>query len=175
MGCPSESQTFSCACDSGLWWNARQDIGWNSTRKNVALGYNVWKGTTTLIDGSIEEKIQTHDNIFFVLSPAPPGPPGPPPPPPIPQPPPAPPPPPRPPEPTPAGWVAHPKTYCSDHAGPRIFDTTVSSLAKCAAKCTGKCTCFDYNGQGCRGTVGTPDLKSSSHGDTAYTKKSSSS
>ena len=33
-----------------------------------------------------------------------------------------------------AGWVAHPKGYCSDSAGSRIFETTESSLAKCAAK-----------------------------------------
>ena len=146
-----------------------RDIGWNSTRRDVAMGYDVWKGGTALIDGSVKRTVESHDNILYMLSPAPPGPP---PPPPIPPPPPAPPPPPPgPPAPIPAGWTAHPKSYCSDKAGSRIFDTTEPTLAKCAAKCTGKCTCFDYNGNGnCRGTPGTPHFKSSSHGDTAYTK-----
>jgi|EP01047_Picozoa_sp_COSAG01_P049427 hypothetical protein len=153
-----------------------QDIGWNSTRRNVAMGFDVWKGGMTLIDGFVKRRIEPHDNILFILTEAPPGPPGPTPPPPIPPSPPPPPPPspapgpPRPPQPTPSGWVAHTASYCSDKAGPRIFDTTESTLAKCAAKCTGKCTCFDYNGAGCRGTPGTPHLKSSSHGDTAYTR-----
>lgn len=153
-----------------------QDIGWNSTRKNVAMGYDIWKNTVTLIDGSLKKKIDSHDNLFVMLSPAPPGPPGPAPPPPIPPPPPAPPPPPPgPPEPTPAGFLAHPKFWCDDKgdSAVRVFDTTTSTLAKCAAKCTGKCTCFDYNpgGGGCRGTPGTVKLKSSGHGDTAYTPK----
>ena len=37
-------------------------------------GYDIWKGGMTLIDGSIKEKLESHDNIFYLLSPAPPGP-----------------------------------------------------------------------------------------------------
>ena len=32
----------------------------NSTRKNVAMGYDIWKGETTLINGSVTHKLQSH-------------------------------------------------------------------------------------------------------------------
>ena len=131
-----------------------EDLGWKSTRKNVAVAYDIWKGKTTLIDGSMKsDHLDPHDNVAFILSPAPPGPPGPPPPPPLPPPPPAPPPaPPGPPQPTPKGFTAHPGMYCSDHDGSRTFDGKTPTIAQCAAKCTAsKCSCFDYSGgKNCR-------------------------
>ena len=152
-----------------------QDIGWNSTRKNVALGVDIWAneaGSGTLIDGSLHRTIGSHDNIFFLLSPAPPGPPGPVPPPPIPPPPPSPSPPaPDPPEPTPTGYTEKQGQYCSDHGGNRSFDEQHQTLAQCAAKCTAvgaQCKCFDYNAAGgCRG-CSVMNLKTTAHGDNAY-------
>ena len=125
-----------------------EDLGWKSTRKNVAVAYDIWKGKTTLIDGSMKsDHLDPHDNVAFILSPAPPGPPGPPPPPPLPPPPPAPPPaPPGPAPTTPKGFTAHPGNYCSDHDGSRVFDGKAKTVAECAAKCTAaKCSCFDWS------------------------------
>ena len=151
-----------------------QDIGWNSTRTNVAMGYEVWKGETSLINGSISHTLESHDNVLYMLTPAPPGPPGPAPPPPTP---PGPaPPPPTPPDPPgpapPPGYTEHPGSYCSDHGGKRLFDGHEQSVEACAAKCTGAagCMCFDYDGSGnCRGT-NEKTLKSSGHGDNAWVK-----
>ena len=157
-----------------------EDIGWNNantTRKNVAIGFDIWAGTTSLINGFVKRSLESHDNLFFMLSPPPPGPPGPAPPPPIP-PPPTPPPSPGPgpgPEPAPAGYMEKPNMYCSDHGGTRIFDVQGETLEKCAAKCNAagatQCKCFDFNlGSGeCRG-VNNVSLQATAHGDNAYVR-----
>ena len=153
VGCSCNSQ-HKCSCKGGRDAEVKlclDDIGWPASQHGRALAYDIWVGgAPVLVLGSLSRKIKAHDNMAFILSPAPPGPPAPapgPPPPPTPPAPTPPPLPPSPPGPSPvAGYAEHKDEYCSDHGGQRLWELDKSSLQACAAKCnaTSTCCCFDF-------------------------------
>ena len=138
------------------------DIGWPTSQNGRALAYDIWKGgAPVLVLGTLSARVKAHDNMAFILSPAPPGPPAPPPAPPGPPPsptPPGPPHPPSPPGPSPLkGYTEHTDEFCSETGGKQLWELKKEPLETCAAKCNADstCKCFDFldqSGGKCRGS-----------------------